>query len=41
MQVEKLQVVTDFLYQNPCHKENCVNVWPFWDQTTSQKTLSV
>jgi hypothetical protein len=41
MQVEKVQIGTDFLYQNPCHKENCVNVWPFRDQTGPQKTLSV
>ena len=40
MQAEKGLVGPDFLYQNPCHKENCVNVWPFWDQTAPRKPLA-
>lgn len=40
MQVEKGQIGTDLLYQNPCHKENCINVCPFWDQTAPRKPLA-
>jgi hypothetical protein len=40
MQVEKGQIGTDLLYQNPCHKENCVNVCPFWDQIAPRKPLA-
>lgn len=40
MQVEKGQIGTDFLYQNPFHKENCVNVCPFWDQIVPRKSLA-
>ena len=40
MQVEKVQIGTDFVYQNPCHKENCVNVCPFWVQTAPRNPLA-
>lgn len=40
MQAEKGQIGTDFVYQNSCHKENCVNVCPFWDQTAPRKPLA-
>lgn len=40
MQVEKGQIGTDFLYQNPCHKENFANVCLFWDQTAPRKPLA-
>lgn len=36
----KGQIGTDFLCQNPCHKVNCANVCPFWDQTGPRKPLA-
>ena len=40
MQVKKGPIGDDFLHHNPCHKESCVNVCPFWGQTAPQKSLA-
>jgi hypothetical protein len=40
MQVKKVQLRTDFLYQNPYHKENFLNVYPLWGKIALGKSLA-